>query len=618
MEKGRYDSLVGHISGLIDSEALSDALSAERKDRRTDMVLALVRDALYRSEIGIYNGVMYHFSGRIYEPIEADDFGNLIYDVLRAIGVPFGDFSKIEGFIKVCRRRVMTKPLSVSKEVMVFRNCVLDIGRGEVHGFSRDYVQFSAADYDYDPGARGYVWQDFLNDVLPNRVYQMILQEYVGSLFIDRKRAKMETMLVLLGSGSNGKSVVFQTVVGLIGEQNVSHFGISELIGDGNEKKRNLATMNGKRLNYASETKAFTIDGGSGMLKAIISGEPVEARPMYGDNFTASDLPLIMINANKMPVLKDFSYGMRRRLTVIPFERTIPVARQNRELGNELRAEYPAIFNWAMAGRERFVGNGYKLTECSIMEDVLDDYQTGESNVLQFMRERKYLRANETVTDAQPLWRSFNEIYSEYKRWCLCHDEVVEQKKAASGALTDYGFRRRRTGRGVEFAIFGEAAYLAEIRRRREERVTTDISDAEAVRERLGSRKREEIRRRFALVFRWDRVALGFRELMDYTGYYTCNMADEMRKGRLDGAYRFYNGVYVFNLDLIDTMWKPMYEERVRRSEEAREARRREHDEMRAYTELEIEQYFSDLDAAASAPPATMPAGNEAEGGQRE
>ena len=54
-----------------------------------------------------------------------------------------------------------------------------------------------------------FLWRMFLDEVLPDKNMQKVLQEFLGSIFVDRRVAKMETMLVLRGSGSNGKSVVF-------------------------------------------------------------------------------------------------------------------------------------------------------------------------------------------------------------------------------------------------------------------------------------------------------------------------------------------------------------------------------------------------------------------------
>ena len=594
MNKTRYEILINEIIENIDPELLKEAMANERKDKRTDSVLMIIRDAVNNSSLGIYNGCIYHFSGKIYEPVEGDDFGNMIYDVMRRIGVPLGDFSKIESFIKVCRRRVNTNKLIINNNIVVFKNCVYDITEDKTYDFSKKYVQFSVVDYEYNSQAKGYIWRDFLNQVLPNRIYQLILQEYIGSLFIDRKTAKMETMMILKGNGSNGKSVVFETVVGVVGRDNVSNFGIDDLIGIGNEKKRNIATMNGKRLNYASESGSFTIDGGSGLLKALISGEPVEARAMYGDNFTAYDIPLMMINCNKMPKLRDFSHGMKRRLMIIPFDVEIPRALQNKELAKELIDEYPAIFNWAIEGRKRFIENGYKLTECRFIDELIEEYQVMNSNILEFMVSRKYLRENDMIIDAEPLWMPLNTLYSEYKKWCIYNNDISVSKKDVSMILCEYGFNRRRTGSGVQFAIFGEAAYAEEVRRRNEARTIIDMTESEVEKLKLNTRAKEEIRKKFGLVFGWDRVALGFRELADYTGY-NLPYTSELRSGRLDGTYKFYNNIYVFNLDLIDTMWRPLFEDRIRQAEEKKLQRKQDKALMRAYTQLEIEQFFEEL-----------------------
>ena len=67
-------------------------------------------------------------------------------------------------------------------------------------------------------------------------------------------------MLILKGNGANGKSVIFETIMGLLGIGNVSTYGIQELI-FGNYKEQNMANINGKRLNYCPEVDTMNIRG---------------------------------------------------------------------------------------------------------------------------------------------------------------------------------------------------------------------------------------------------------------------------------------------------------------------------------------------------------------------
>lgn len=561
MERERYQRLVSEVVRGVDRKRLGTAMSIEKPVERMDAVTRLLRGSLLSSSVGMYNSQMYHYGGKIYEVIEYDDFGNLVYDVLRELELPEGDYSRVEGVIRVCRRVVTTKQLRVSGDVVVFRNGVYDVENNRLEEFSSKYVQFGMVDYDYDPKARGFLWQAFLDQVLPNKAYQRILQEFVGALYIDRRKVRMETMLMLLGSGANGKSVIFDTITGVVGEKGVSNFGIDELIGKGTERKRNIASLNGKRLNYASETGQFTIDGSSGVLKALISGEPVEARALYGNNFTAYDIPLIMINCNRLPQLKDFSQGMRRRLMVIPFNVEIPRSKQNKMLSYELRAEYPAIFNWAMAGRTIFLGEGCHLPESEVLEEIVEDYQMEGSGILSFMAANGYLRRDRQATDAVPVWWRLSRIYTEYKVWCHRTGEDAQCMRSASQMLREYGYKRRRTGNGTEFAIYGETARRAERRRKKEFSKIMEIEDAEARMASLDMKKSEYIKARCEQVFGWKRIAVGIKDLIKQTQM-DCDFKKEIYCGRMDGCFRKIEGIYIFNLDMVESCWMPLYEQR--------------------------------------------------------
>lgn len=596
MESRKYRILVEEIADGVDKELLKEALSTERKDRRVDMELRMLRDSVGRSSLGVYRGEMFHFGGRKYDPVGVDDFGNVLYDVMIELGLPMGDFSKIESVIRVCRRMVNSKELRVNNSIVVFRNCVYDVRTGKKHRFSKEFVQMSEVDYDYRPGDRAFNWEVFLTQVIPNKIFRGVLQEFIGSVFINRTEAKMESMLVLIGTGANGKSVVFETVLGLLGRENVTHFSLDELVGYGVEKKRNIATMNGRRLNYASETGHFVMDGRSGVLKALISGEPVEARAMYGDNFTARELPMLMINCNRMPDLKDFSRGLMRRLTMIPFEVEIPASAQNTELARELECEYPGIFNWAMEGRKRFIANGYKLTKCDALIGMVEDYQANGSSVLEFMRSRLYFKRNTEAMDVPPIWKDFSKLYDEYHMWAVAHNEEIVGYREASNTLMEFGFKKRRDNRCTMFALYGREAEMAEMKRRNEERLTDDMDFSDAKIATLGKEDRRRMRRWAASKRGWDRVVIGSTELNKYLRKTTGAFVDvnrEAKKGKFDGMYDFIEGAVVYNLDLIDNLFLPELRDKLVMRANTRDKRLKQQREEKILKDYELNMQFN-------------------------
>ena len=454
INRDKYWKLIDELCRLIPERDRNMAISAPSSQARVDGLMHLIRNALLSSSIYRYNGAPYFFGGKIYEPFTWNDFDNLMYDLLRKLELPNGDFGRLSAITAVCRRAVMSRELRLNNEIMVFDNCVYDFNQKKAFPFSKDFVQISKVGYDYNSAEHVLLWSDFINEVLPDPTLRDTLQMFLGSIFIDRHTVKLENMMILYGSGSNGKSVVFETIKGILGDENVSNIGISALI-TGSESKKNIAYINGKRLNYCSEIQVLEFGRESDTLKALISGEPTIARAMYGDNFTAYDIPLMMANANRLPALTDTSYGMRRRLTVVPFSVHIPPEKQNKRLAQDLMAEYPAIFNWIIEGRDKFIANDYKLPDAKVIEKLAVEYRTEMNSVLRFMSVKGYLM-NNTDDKVMPLWMDCKKLYNQYLIWCRENTIIPDKKTVFTRTLTTTGYKRRRVASGYEFGIYGE------------------------------------------------------------------------------------------------------------------------------------------------------------------
>lgn len=458
MEKKKYKKLKSELTDCISHDELVESIAEPLQMKRIGLIMDLMRRAVMKSSLGMYGGSPHYFSGKIYEPFKDCDFRNVIYDILNEAHLERADFTKIGNIIGTARSAMYSKDIRPDSQLMVFKNVVYDISRRREFRFHKRYVQVTKVDYEFNSRDFPMMWTNFLNQVLPDENYQKILQEFLGSIFVDRRKAKLETMLILKGSGSNGKSVVFETILGVLGRQNVSNFGLSALI-SGSERKKNIATINGKRLNYCSEIRATEISGDSDMLKSLISGEPLDARAMYGDNFMAYDIPLMMANANSLPVLRDWSYGMKRRLLVIPFDVEIPPERQNKRLSAALASEYPAIFNWMMEGRDRFIANGYKLTKSDKLDRIINEYFSECSSALKFMDYKGYARCQDK-TYAEPKWVSTASVFREYCNWCNQNTVQPYTAIAFGRALQQSGYKRRMLNGKAQIAIFGETVLL--------------------------------------------------------------------------------------------------------------------------------------------------------------
>lgn len=461
MDKSKYDMLLEEMWGIMMSEHQGEDMKVAVKIRshyeRIGTVTDILRSAAEKSSLCRLNGALYCFTGQIYEMVSWRDVKNVVYDLMQRMECPKADFQKKDAVVRDVIDVLEKTQTEVRNEIVVFNNCVLDTDTMETHEHSRDFVQITKLNYDYDPEAKIFLWYQFLNEVLPDRQRQAILQQFLGAVFVDRSLAKIETMLILKGSGSNGKSVVFETVMGVLGRDNVSNFGLGALL-SGSDRKMNIASMNGKRLNYCSEIQIKEFGNYSDSLKAIISGEPIEARRIYGANFTARNIPLLMANANQLPYLKDISHGMARRLCVLSFDVEIERDKQNKMLAKDLEDEYPAILNWMLEGRADFVRNGYKMPVNNDLEDAIEEYQSEYDSALKFMQDNGFKRQmSESVTDLMPRWMSLSSLYARYLRWCSANNvQSVHTKITFSRTLATAGWRKRTGQYGVEFGVFGK------------------------------------------------------------------------------------------------------------------------------------------------------------------
>ena len=463
MDRAKYDMLLDEIWGIMQEgysgKDIELAIRIRSQYERIGTITDIIRSAAEKSSLSRFGGKLYCFTGKIYEQVNFRDVKNIVYDIMKKMGCPKCDFMRKDGIVRDVVDVLEKNPLEVRNETVVFNNCVLDTDTMETHPHSKDYPQVTMLNYDYDPEAKTFMWYQFLNEVLPDKDRQRILQMFLGAVFVDRSLAKIETMLILKGSGSNGKSVICDTVIGVLGKENVSNFGLGALI-TGSDRKMNVATMNGKRLNYCSEIQLKEFGSGSDSLKAIISGDPIEARFNWGQNFTARNLPLLMANANQLPYMKDISHGMARRLCVISMDVEIPKEKQNKSLSNDMIDEYPGIFNWIMEGRSEFVKNGYRLPFNHDLEDALEDYQSEYNSALKFMMDEGFKRqVSSDVTDVVPRWMSLSSLYQRYSRWCTGnHVEDVQTKNGFSRSLSTAGWRKRTTNYGVEFGVYGKVS----------------------------------------------------------------------------------------------------------------------------------------------------------------
>lgn len=433
--------IVSILKGKKLKKELDTALSLKLQCDRIGEIAEVLRKAVQKSSLALFRGEIYAFGGRIYQKMEKAAYNASIAAVMREIGVSNGDITAKQSQIReTAFYGVVTKKLDVRKNVICFNNCVLDVYTGKVSKFSKENHVLYQLDYDYNPEAKCPLWIKFINQMLDNKKVQMVVQEILALPYVDRRQAKIEKMFLFCGKGANGKSVIYDIMNDILGQQNVQTFDLNALV-NGDDSKWNIDAINHSMLNYCSEIDKKTIC--SSRIKSLISGEGITACQKGQKPYTARDMPFIIGNVNELPHTTDNTYGFFRRIMVIPFSVTIPKGKEDLRLHDKLKEELPGILNWILEGRQRLVKNDYRFTLSKIINDATYWYERNSNPAVTFMMDEGY-SVNPSTPEDEPKNITPTDLYERYTEYCKRTLTLIVNSDTFTKTLINKGYRDPR------------------------------------------------------------------------------------------------------------------------------------------------------------------------------
>ena len=316
------------------------------------------------------------------------------------------------------------------------RNGTFVIGRGKFYlkPFDRnDFLRYQLP-FAYDPTAEAKRFIEYLNRVVSIEK-QKILSEYSGYLFIKSSQLKLEKVLLLYGSGSNGKSVFFDCIMKLLGPENITNFSLQSLTDNTGYTR---ASISGKLLNYSSEISS-KLDVTK--FKLLASGEPIECRQIYGKPFILTDYCKFIFNCNNLPKDLELNDAFFRRFLIIHFDQTIGPEERDVELSSYLTAnEMSGIFNWVLLGLVRLL-NQQGFTRCTEVDMFIENFRKESDSVQIFLEEARY-----QVSSAGYVF--LKDLYEEYKFFCRDNFYPLISNRAFAERLRSGGVKVHRISSG--------------------------------------------------------------------------------------------------------------------------------------------------------------------------
>lgn len=391
---------------------------------------------------------IYLYNGAYWKYIEKETFQKFLGEAAARMGVPefsaeYYQFRKqlIEQFLATS---YLPTPEPPKDAVYInLKNGTFEISalnkQTKIRPFnSHDFLTYQLP-FEYNEKATAPIFQNYLNTVLPDKDCQNVLAEFLGYVFVKQKGIlKEEKALVLYGTGANGKSVFFEIVNALLGNENLSSYTLEDLASSKSNAEYYRAKIANKLVNYASEINGRLE---TSIFKAMTSGEPISARLPYGNPMIITDYAKLIFNCNTLPTDVEHSNAYFRRFLIIPFEVTIPEHEQDKQLHSKIiENELSGVFNWVLEGLNRLLEQK-RFSNCEAATKAVEDYKTNSDSVKQFISENDYKKDAEDHTDVKLL-------YSEYKTFCIEDGFRAVSKKNFKARLESYGIevRRRNTG----------------------------------------------------------------------------------------------------------------------------------------------------------------------------
>lgn len=359
-----------------------------------------------------HNGKIYLFNGAFWQVVEKSKFLNFLGKVAEKLGVEKNTARYHQFKDELYRQFLSTAYLEVLKNDNMPTLVNLLNGTFEISLESQTLRKFQESDFlTYqlpfinNPDATAPLWLKFLNEVLPDKEKQNILAESLAYIFVNPNVLKLEKVLILYGSGANGKSVVFEVVSALLGKESISNYSLQSLT---NESGYQRAKIGDKLLNYASELNGRLE---TDIFKQLASSEPIECRLPYGEPFIQTRYAKLIFNCNSLPRDVEHTNAFFRRFNIIHFDVTIPENKQDKELSSKIiDNELSGVFNWVLAGLKRLLSQK-GFSDCKAVNDARLIYENESDSVKAFIDEYKYRPDAGNNTQVKTM-------YEQYRAFC--------------------------------------------------------------------------------------------------------------------------------------------------------------------------------------------------------
>jgi len=263
---------------------------------------------------------------------------------------------------------------------------------------------------EYDPDATADEWTQFVGEVVESGKIEAV-QEYAGYA-LHRGAMPYSKALLLVGSGSNGKTTFLNVIRALLGTDHTTSKPIHKF-----DEDNHVADLYGALANIDADLSEGSLSSeGIATFKRVVGGDEIDARKLYEDAFTFTPTAKHLYACNQVPdvstYVSDHDIAFWRRWIIVEFPNYFPPNARDPELEDRLTTDesLSGVLNWAIEGWARLHDQD-EFTNVESHDETRQMWQSWGDSVEKFVSE-----CVERDEDAPRI--TTGDAYARYQAWC--------------------------------------------------------------------------------------------------------------------------------------------------------------------------------------------------------
>lgn len=303
------------------------------------------------------------------------------------------------------RRTLTTRDMFDADESLVcLKNCIIDIRTGIVIQHSPARLFRTQIPVTYDPAATCPKFCAFLRQCLPDS-HDYIDQLEAFAVGLLKNTPKLEAMFFQTGKGDNGKSTFISILNSFYGDTNISTVSIHELLNN----RFAHARLENRRYNTFPDIESDALEN-FGLLKAIVSGDAIDAERKYENPYTFKPYAKLMFSANELPDIRERTFATFKRIRLTKWSQQFLKPQEFKIRANILRTKFPE-WSESMITEELHLTGSHEMNR-QFVESIIHD-EAEKSGILNLL-----LVCAKNIIKRDGFWNDYtheqlNEMWSE-------------------------------------------------------------------------------------------------------------------------------------------------------------------------------------------------------------